>query len=183
LKEGQTAAEAASATATATAAVLAAIRQLLGANADVRTVAYTSSPVYNYPRDGGQPQLRGFSATEIIQATAADTALAGRIVDAAVAAGATRIDGVRLFIKDEEPSRAQALRNATLKARSKADAIALGLGVRLGAILSAQESTAFPGSIIPAARLTPEVLATPTVIEPGTLEVRATVTVDIEIAP
>jgi uncharacterized protein YggE len=183
VKEAATAAEAASATATATAAVVAAIRQLLGAGADVRTVAYHLTPVYNYPRDGGQPQLRGFSATEVIEATANDTALAGRIIDAAVAAGATRVDGIRLFIRDEEPSRAQALRNAALKARSKADAVALGLGVRLGAILSAQEGVSYPGNIIPAARVGPEALGTPTVIEPGTLEVRATVTLDIEIAP
>ena len=182
VKEAATAAEAASATATASAAVIAAIRQLLGATAEVRTVAYHLNPVYNYPRDGGQPQLRGFSATEVIEATANDTALAGRIIDAAVAAGATRVDGVRLYIKDEEPSRGQALRSAALKARSKADSIALGLGVRLGAILSAQEGVAYSGPI-PLDRAAPGAAATVTVIEPGTLEVRATVTVDIEIAP
>ena len=182
VKEAPTAAEAASATATASAAVIAAIRQLLSANAEVRTAAYHLTPVYTYPREGGQPQLRGFSATEVIEATATDTAVAGRIIDAAIAAGATRVDGVRLFIRDEEPSRAQALRNATLKERSKADAVALGLGVRLGAILSAQEGRSCPGTIIPAARVGLEALATPTVVEAGTLEVRATVTVDIEIA-
>ena len=182
VKQASTAAAAAAENATATAAVIAAVRQLLGANADIRTVGYHLTPVYVYPRDNTPPQLTGFTATNTIQAIANDTNLAGQIVDAAVGAGASRIDGVGLFLKDDDTSRSQALRLASQRARSKADAIALGLGVRLGAVIMAQEG--FTSTILPSGR-TEGLAATtaPTPIEAGTLEVRATVTLDMEIAP
>jgi uncharacterized protein YggE len=183
VKQAATAAEAASADAVATGAVIDAIRQLLGANADIRTVAYHLTPLYTYPRDGSAPQLTGFSATNTIQAVTNDTNLAGRIADTAVTAGATRIDSVGLFLRDDDAARTQALRQASIRARAKADAIALGLGVRLGPVLTAQEGVT--AGILPANRIDAGVTAitTPTPIEAGTLEVRATVTLDIEIAP
>jgi uncharacterized protein len=183
VKQATTADAAASENATATAAVIAALRQLLGATADIRTVGYHLTPVYVYPRDNTPPQLTGFTGTNTIQAVANDTTLAGRIVDTAVTAGASRIDGVSLFLKDEDASRTQALRLASQRARSKADAIALGLGVRLGAVLMAQEGYSSP--ILPVGRIDTGATAVtaPTPIEAGTLEVRATVTLDIEIAP
>jgi uncharacterized protein len=183
VKQGATAEAAASDNATATAAVIAALRQLLGPNAEIRTVAYYLTPVYVYPRDNTPPQITGFNAANTIQAVANDTNLAGRIVDAAIGAGATRVDGVGLFLRDDDASRAQALRLASQRARTKADAIALGLGVRLGAVLSAQEGVSTP--ILPMNRIDTgaTATATPTPIEAGTLEVRASVTLDIEIAP
>jgi hypothetical protein len=182
VKQAATAAEAASADAAATAVVIDAVRQLLGANADIRTVAYHLTPIYTYPRDAA-PQLTGFQASNTIQAVTNDTNLAGRIVDAAVAAGATKIDGVGLFLRDDDATRVQALRQASLRARAKADAIALGLGVRLGSVLTAQEGVT--SGILPANRIDAGAAAitAPTPIEAGTLEVRATVTLDIEIAP
>lgn len=183
VKQAATAADAASADATATAAVIDAVRQLLGANADIRTVAYHLAPLYTYPRDGSAPQLTGFTANNTIQAVTNNTNLAGRIVDVAVAAGATRVDGVGLFLRDDDATRAQALRQASMRARAKADAIALGLGVRLGTVLTAQEGVT--AGILPANRIDAgaTTITAPTPIEAGTLEVRATVTLDIEIAP
>jgi uncharacterized protein YggE len=82
--------------------------------------------------------IAAISATNTIEAVAADPALVGRVIDTAIAAGASRVDSVRLLLRDEEPPRAQALRVASqrARARSRADAIALGLGVRLGQILN-----------------------------------------------
>lgn len=174
-KQAATAADAASQNATVATAVIAAVRQLLGANADVKTVAYNLSPLYN-----PQQQLTGFIAVNTIDAVAADPGLAGRVIDAAIAAGANRIEGVRLFLRDDEAARGQALRIASQKARARADAIALGLGVRLGSVLNAQEGST-PGPIL---GVIGGVGATaPTPIETGTLEVRATITVDVEIVP
>lgn len=176
-----TAAEVASKNSTAAAAVIAAIRQLLGPNADVKTVSYNLTPTYTYPRDGSPQQLTGFLATNSIEAVAGDITLAGRVIDTAVSAGATRVDGIRLFLKDDDASRAQALRTAAQRAKTRADAIALGLGVRLGGILSATEGVS-TGLVIPDTRLGAGAAAQ-TPIEGGTLEVRAIVTVDVEITP
>jgi uncharacterized protein YggE len=183
VKQAATAADAASQNATVAAAVIAAIRQVLGQSADVKTTSYTLNAVYTYPRDGSPAQVTGFVATNTIEAVATDPGIAGRLIDTAIGAGATRVDGVRLFLKDEETSRTQALRVAAQRARTKADSIALGLGVRLGQVLNAQEGTV--SSIIPVNRIDVGGAAAtaPTPVETGTLEVRATVTVDIEIAP
>jgi uncharacterized protein YggE len=172
VKQAPTAAEAASQNATAATAVIGAVRQLLGANADVKTTSYNVYPVYN-----SSQQLTGFNAINTIDAVAADPNLAGRVVDAAIGAGATRVDGVRLFLRDDEAARSQALRIASQKARTRADAIALGLGVRLGSIISAKEGTSV-APIVGGVAAT-----TPTPIETGTLEVRGTVTVEVEIVP
>lgn len=181
VKQAATAADAASDNAAASSAVIAAIRQLLGANAEVRTVTYHLSPLYSAPRDGTPAQIVGFSATNTIEAIASDSSLAGRVIDTAVAAGASRVDGVQLFLREDEPSRAQALRTASQRARGKAEAIAMGLGVRLGQVVYAQEGiTSLP---LPIDRAGSALTTTPTPIEAGSLEVRAIVTVEFEVTP
>jgi uncharacterized protein YggE len=178
--QDRTASDAATKNAEQAAAVIAALRALLGATADIRTVSYTLGPVYQYP-PGGQAQLVGFSANNIVEAAVTDLALIGRVIDAAIQAGANRVESLRMGLKDEDPTRAQALRLAGQRARAKAEAIAGGAGVRLGAVVSAEEgyqvrpvSPTDRGGIAAAATTTP--------VEPGNLDVRATVTLEFEIA-
>ena len=87
---------------------------------------------------------------------------------------------MRRFLRDDEAARGQALRIASQKARARADAIALGLGVRLGSVLNAQEGST-PAPILGV--IGGVGTTAPTPIETGTLEVRATITVDVEIVP
>jgi uncharacterized protein YggE len=181
--QAATAQAAAEQNATQTTAVLTQLKQLLGANADLKTLNYSLSPVYNYPRDGGAPTLTGFIANNTVEATVGDLNLPGRIIDTAIQAGANRVDSLRFTIKDDQTLRGQALRAAALRARSHADAIALGLGVRLGAVLAAAEG--FSSGIIYAdaskglAAAAPSV---PTPVQPGTIDITAILTLEIEIA-
>lgn len=177
ITQAQTAQEAGSQNATRTNAVIEQLRALLGANADIKTTGYSLSPNYNYPRDS-PPVLTGYTAANSLLVTVNDINAAGSVIDTATQAGATRIDGLRFGLRDEEPSRAQALRAAGQKARAKADAIALGLSVRLGAVLMAEEGVAVRP--VGADRTA---MTTTTPVEPGTLEVHATVTLDVEIQP
>lgn len=183
VKQAVSAGDAASQNATAAAAVIAAIRQLLGQNADVRTSSYNLTANYSVPRDGTPAQITGYTATNVIEAVAADPTLAGRVIDTAIGAGANRVNNVQLYLRDEEPSRAQALRVAAQRARARADSIALGLGVRLGQVLNAEEGYSIPTT--PIIRIDGGTAAStvPTPIEAGALEVRAIVTVDVEIVP
>ena len=176
VRQAATAADAAAQDATAAAAVIAAIRQLLGPNADVRTLYYNLTPLY---RD---QQLTGFSAQNTIQAVATDPTAAGRVIDTAVAAGANRVDSVQLFLRNDESARSQALRAASLSARNQAEAVAMGLGVRLGQVITASEGVN-AGPIYGPVAGGAGAAAVTTPIETGTLEVRANVTVDFEIAP
>ncbi len=177
--QAATAQDAAAQNANQTTAVLTQLKQLLGANADIKTLNYSLSPVYTYPRDGSPATLTGFTANNTVEATVGDLSLPGKIIDTAIQAGANRVDGLRFSIKDDQPLRIQALRSASLQARSHAEAIALGLGVRLGTVIGAAEG--YSAGIVVADR---SALATaaPTPVQPGSIDVTATVTLEIEIA-
>jgi len=182
LTQSATAQAAAAQNATQTTAVLTALKQLLGANADIKTLNYSLSPVYNYPRDGGVPTLTGFTASNTVEATVGDLSLPGSVIDTAIQAGANRVDGLRFSLKDDQPLRAQALRSASLVARAHADAIALGLGVRLGAVSAAAEGYSVSVGVNDSARFGAAPAAAPTPIQPGSVDITATVTLEIEIA-
>src|SRR6266404_352918 len=119
---GQTAQDTASQNATQVAAVVAALTQLLGASADIKTVNYFIGPNYQYPPNGGTPTLTGYTASNTVEVKLNDIALAGTAIDKVIQAGATTVGGLRFALKDPEPSRQQALRLATLQARTHAEA-------------------------------------------------------------
>ena len=174
--QASTAQEASAQNATKSTAVFAALEQALGRNGEIRTISFTVTPTYTYPREGS-PVLTGFIATNMVEATVADLNITGRVIDTSISAGATRVDSLRLMLKDEEPARAQALRIAGQKARARADAMAAGLNVRVGPLISAEEG--FTQRIIGDARAgAPTAVTTP--IETGTLEIRAQITVEYE---
>ena len=177
---GQTANEVSNQNSVRTSAVMDQLRSLLGAKGELKTLSYSLSPNYVYPRDGGVPQLVGFTAQNTLETTVNELAMVGNTIDTGIQAGATRVDGLRLSLKDEEPAKAQALRTAGQKARAKAESIATGLNVRLGAVIAAEEGVSVRSIVGDRA---PTGAAAVTPVEPGTLDVRATITLDIEIAP
>jgi uncharacterized protein YggE len=44
-------------------AVLAELRKVLGTAPEIKTISYSLTPNYRYPRDGGQPTITGYTAT------------------------------------------------------------------------------------------------------------------------
>jgi uncharacterized protein YggE len=177
ITQGATAEAAAAENATVAAAVTQALTSKFR-GAEIRTVAYHLSPNYRTPAPGQPATISGYTATNSIQITTGDLASVGPIIDAAIAAGASRIDALQHTIKDEEPVRNQALRLAGQKARARAEAIAAGLGVRLGQVLQADEGVTYRPLAIDA-RAAAAAPTTP--IEPGTLQVSATITLEMEI--
>jgi uncharacterized protein YggE len=104
------------------------------------------------------------------------------IIDTAVRAGANQVQRIAFTLADDEAPQRLALRNAVLKARADAQAIAAALDVKLGAVHSVVEHDV--GNVRPLARqalaAAPESgPATP--IEPGQIEVRARVVLKAEI--
>jgi len=172
-----TAQEASDLNATETNKVLAALRQVLGANADIRTIGYNLFQT----RDPRTNQPNGFTATNTVQVTMNDTTSAGRVIDAAAAAGATNITGISFTLKDPQPARQQALRLAAMQAKSNAEAIATALGQRLGTVMVAEDGSSVRVTTVDN-RLTAGVGAT-TPIEMGNVDVRATVAIEAEMMP
>jgi uncharacterized protein YggE len=81
-------------------------------------------------------------------------------------------------LKHDSAARQQALRLAAQKAMSDANAIASGLNVHTGAVLSATEGT----NVTPVARFAVSAAITQTPIQPNDVSIQATVTVDVQIA-
>ena len=107
--------------------------------------------------------------------------LAGPAIDTSVANGATSVGGISFSIKDSEPQRRQALSMATAQALAHANAMAIGTGRTVGAVLSMQEGTTsqvFPIGIAGGAGAG---AATPTPVQPGLIQVQANVTVTAEL--
>jgi uncharacterized protein len=181
--EAANAADAAAQNATRSKSVLDALRNLLGPNADIRTSSYQLQPKYNYPRDGGTPVLNGFTAQNTVEVTLTDLSGIGKLLDGGIKAGANRIDGLQIGLKDEQTLRLEALRAAGARAKAEAEAIAAGLNSRIGALLAAEEGTAVRPVQPARAMVAAMAAAPPTPVEPGSVEVRATVTVEYELLP
>jgi uncharacterized protein YggE len=160
-------------------ATLSRLRSLLGANADIKTISYSVSPVYVYPREGGEPTISGYTASNTVRVTLDDLTQVGKVIDAATEAGANRVQNLRFTLRDERNAQSQALREAAQQARRKADALASALNLNIIRVLSVEESSPVAIPYREAVFTRAEAASTP--IEPGTIEVRATVTLTVEV--
>jgi len=175
---------AAAANAEQSSRVFAAIRKRLGSDADIRNTGYSIRPVYSQPReprDESSPTVTGYEVRNIVRVTLNDVMNIDEVIDAATAAGANRVEGVRFSLRDEAAAHADAMRRAAATARAQADTLASALGVRVVRVLSASEES-------PPIRPFAEVSAAQrggqsgTPIEIGTIDISATVTLVVEVA-
>jgi uncharacterized protein YggE len=165
--------------------VISDLRKMLGPSADIKTISYSLSPNYRYPKDGGQPTIAGYNASNTVQVKTNSLSQVGNVIDLATASGANTIQALRFMLKDETAARTQALQEASIKARAKAQAIASALGVKIQRILHVEEggSTIRPLMEMNAALAGARVQQAPTPIESGSIDVRATITLTVEVAP
>src|SRR5215472_11425286 len=112
-------------------AVLADLRMVLGGGADIKTNRYSIIPNYTYPKPEGPPTIAGYTANNTVQVTLSDLQQVGKVLDAATQSGANSVQGLEFTLKNDQQLRAQALRDAAVRARANAEAMAGGLGVRL----------------------------------------------------
>ncbi|MEK6303969.1 MAG: SIMPL domain-containing protein [Acidobacteriota bacterium] len=164
-------------------AVLSELRKVLGAAAEIKTISYSLSPNYRYPKEGGQPTITGYTASNIVEVKTSDLAQVGRVIDVATQSGANTVQSLRFTLKDEQRVRAQALGEAAIRARGKADALASALGLKILRVLHIDEGgVAMPLPMNTRAFSAEAGAAVSTPVESGTIEVHATVTLTVEIA-
>ena len=156
------------------------LKQAAGPAAQIKTISYALDPTYRYPREGGQPQITGYTARNVVEVSTDDLAQAGTINDAAMRSGANTIQSLQFTLKNDREAHAQALREATLRAR--ADAIAAALGVKILGVLSVEEGGVSPPRpiMMQAARMADA--AAPTPVASGTIDIQATVALTVEIS-
>ena len=163
------------------ATVLTGLKTIIGPNVDIKTISYSLSPNYRYPTGGGEPTITGYTATNVLRITLDDLTQVGKVIDTATSSGANRIQSLRFTLKDSQAVEAEALTQAAAEARKKADTLAAALDLRIIRVLSVSESSPVVVPVRDVGYARAETASTP--IEPGTIEVRANVSLAVEIAP
>ena len=160
--------------------VTAALGQLGIFSKDIQT-HYTMSPVYE---KGDYRKAVGYRANNTVTVTVNDVAKAGQVIDAALKSGATDVNGLSFGLKDAKSVRNTALQMAVQDARSKADAIAAALGVKIVGIQNVKEDGGnFARYEVANARLAKldGAAMADTPVNAGTVEVNAEVHIDFQI--
>lgn len=170
------------------AKAVAGIQKLGIEQRSIRTLGLNLFPVYSGHGPGGEseePRVTGYRAANTIEVTVDDLTLVGKIIDAGVAAGVNRLEGVSFELRDDLPQRNQALRRAIEAAKSKAKAMAPALEVKLGKLREVIEGgiAIEPPQPFFARGVRSTFAAAETPVQPGELRVEASVTLRYEIIP
>ena len=164
--------------------VLTEVKKLLGKNDEVKTSGYSLTPNYRYPQ-GGKPEIVGYTASNTVRIKTNTLDLVGRLIDGAMQAGANNVNRLVFTLKDEQGAQLEALRQASAKAKSKAEAVAASLGlkvVRIAAINEGERTIQPIYRQAMAARGEALAAQVPTPVEPGTVDVRSTVSLTAEVS-
>lgn len=137
--QSPSAVETASKNAERIAAVISALRALGLTQQQVVTSGYNLTQVYEYPKNQ-QPRLSGFSARNTVRAEVRRLDDVGKVIDAAITAGATDIASIQFLASNTDDARRTALADAVRQARADAEVMARGAGGALGRLISMNSS-------------------------------------------
>jgi hypothetical protein len=155
--------------------LIAALKAAGVAPADIQTAEISLSPNTN---ENGSRVL-SFTASNSVTVKTKQIAKAGSIVDAAVGAGANLVSGPSLGPSDQAALQRRALQKAVADARGRALAIAQAAHVRLGAVVTVNETSSSPIQFSPTPKAATAAPSTP--VEPGSVQVEEDVTVTFSI--
>ena len=126
--------------------VIKAVKETLGAGAEVKTNGYNLQPQLSFG-EGKVPKIGGYETRNSLTVTINDLAKVGAVIDAATRAGANSIDRITFIIKDRSTVSGQLLAEATSEAMTKARSIAQAMGGRVARLVEEQEvQTGMPGA-------------------------------------
>lgn len=156
--------------------IVQALREAGIAREDIRT-----EQISLYPRttDDGRTVI-GYSASSSVYVTVRDLDKAGRIVDAAVKAGANQVSGPALRVADSRAQYREAVTAALDDARAHAEALAQKAGLTLGSPVAIVENGG-GGPPLPVYERA-AALDAAVEIEPGVSEITASLTVTFAIS-
>jgi uncharacterized protein YggE len=154
-------------------AVMQKLQQAAVAKDAIRTIAYDLQPEFDYAN--GHQTLRGYVARNTIEVQVDIIDRVGAVLDAAGSGGATSINSIRFDVKNRAALERDALRQAVVDARARADAAAAGAGKTIDRVVRIEEER--PSSIVrPMARMASADAVVATPIAPSTVEITARVT-------
>ena len=155
---------------TRSSAVLAKLRELEIADADLNAPDVDIHPQYDYRK--GQ-RLIGYRVVRNMTARVRDLDRLGDVLDGIVGAGANEVHGAEMTASDPSAAEHEALRSAVAAASAKAEAIADAGGVKLGAVARLEEEPDRGGPPMPKMRMMAmaEAADAPTEVAAGDLTV------------
>jgi uncharacterized protein YggE len=180
--QSRTAPEASKENAERLARVLAEVKKQIGKGDEVKTSGYSLAPTYRYPQ-GGKPEIVGYTASNTLRIKTTNLNLVGRLIDSAMQAGANNVQRLVFTLKDELSAQLEALKTASAKARAKAEATAASLGLKVVRIIAVNEGERVVQPVFRQAMAArAEAASAPTPIESGTVEIRSTVSLTVEVS-
>jgi uncharacterized protein YggE len=131
----------------------------------------------------GKRTSRGYVVSNAIEVRVDKLEDLGRLLDAAVGAGATNVSNIRFELKDRSGAEREAVRLAVADARARADAAADGAGSKVVGVVRIEEtSDRNVPPPVPMMRMEARMAAAPeTPVVAGEIEIRATVTLTAAI--
>ncbi len=179
--QSPSAAQTASQNATRVAATVSALRALGLTEQQIVTSGYNLTQTYEYPKNQ-PPRVNGFTARNTIRAEVRRLDDVGKVIDAAINAGATDVASIQFLASSTEQARRTALSSAVEQARGDAEVMARAAGGRLGRLISVSSTgisqpMAIRGASMDVVQLSAAVsggyAGPPTPINPGELNVVA----------
>lgn len=182
--------EARSLAAAAMTTVTAALRKTGLGSDTIQTIGFSLQPEYEYV--SGRQRMKGFIVSNQVQVRIDDVAKVADVLDAVgslslPASSRVSIAGLRFDLKNRAGVERDALRGAVDDALARAKAMAAGANLSLGRTLRIEEGM---NQVVPKYGPEPMMMARagmagdaaqPTPIEPSDIEIRAQVTLTIEI--
>lgn len=142
----------------------------------IRTTAYDVQARIDWVN--GKQVPRGFLARHAIDVRVDDVAKVGELLELAIAAGGTSVQGVRFDLKQRDVLEREALTKAVADARARAEAAAAGAGSAVAGIVRIEEAglSGGPEPVMMRMAAAPMAQDSAPPVAPGETVIRATVT-------
>ena len=112
--------------------VMQVLKELKIADLDIKTSQYTIYPIETYSEKDQRPYVTGYRVINTLELTIRDISKVGAVIDGVTANEANSVSNIRFTVADPDKYYLQALQNATVKAKAKADALAKQFGIKIG---------------------------------------------------
>src|SRR6185437_2979692 len=155
----------------------------------IQTSSFTVSPHYRpQPKRSADappasPEIVGYVVSNMVTVEIRTLDKVGTVIEEVLKVGANSFHGLHWGLRDEQPVRLSALKQAAAKAREKAAVLSEALQVKLVRVVSVNEGGHVVRPAAPMARMAMEAGAGEVPISPGEMKVEASVTLVYEIAP
>lgn len=167
---------------------LAALKAMNLEKYEPQTGTVSLQPRYNDNyRDQSERRIIGYTAMNTVRVRTTDLKASARVIDAALTAGANRVDGISFGIKEYLAAREEALAMAAKAAKRKAEVLAGALDQKLGRVTSMSESSpVYYGGMnrmaqVQTANVAAEGAPGEEAVVPGQIEVTVTVGLTYEV--